>query len=150
MDQNRGIGYKNDLLTFIPGDLPRFKKITTGHSVIMGRKTFDSLPKGPLPNRNNIVISRNKKLTIDGATVVNSLEEAINLCDESDESFIIGGGEIYNESIKLADKLYITFMEKEFVADTFFPEITDKWKVIEEEKKKTDSFSYSYTNYILK
>lgn len=148
MDKNRGIGYKGDLLTFIPGDLPRFKRITTGHKVIMGRKTFDSLPKGPLPNRENIVITRNRDLIIDGATVVNSLEEALSLCSYDEEAFIIGGGEIYNESIRIADKLYITHMDKEFTADTYFPELSKEWKITEEDiHNEHPEFSFSYTNY---
>lgn len=148
MDKKRGIGYKGDLLTFIPGDLPRFKKITTGHKVIMGRKTFDSLPKGPLPNRENIVITRNRELTIDGATVVNSLEEAIELCKDSEEAFVIGGGEIYRESLKIANKLYITHMHKEFEADTFFPEFTDWNEVSREDINDRGEFTFSYVNYI--
>lgn len=149
MDKNRGIGYKGDLLTYIPGDLPRFKKITTGHTVIMGRKTFDSLPSGPLPNRNNIVITRNRELKIDGAKVVNSLDEAIKLCSSDDESFIIGGGEIYKESLKIADKLYITHINKKFEADTYFPEIPSGW--IEFSREDIDNkgdFSFSYVEYI--
>ena len=146
MDINRGIGYNGDLLTFIPGDLPRFKKITSGHTVIMGRKTFDSLPKGPLPNRRNIVISRNKILKIDGATVVSSLDEALELCSSSNEAFIIGGGEIYSQAINRVDKLYITHIEKEFKADTFFPEIPSKFKVIKTEEHLGSTPPFKYIN----
>lgn len=148
MDKNRGIGYKGDLLTYIPGDLPRFKRITTGHKVIMGRKTFDSLPKGPLPNRENIVITRNKDLKIDGAEVVNSLAEAIALCSPEDEAFIIGGGEIYNESIGIADRLYITHMDKTYQADTYFPRIGKEWKLVEEEvHNENPELHFSYNLY---
>lgn len=121
MELGRGIGYEGKLLTHIKGDLPRFKKITNNHAVIMGRKTFDSLSNGPLPNRTNIVISRNKNLKINGATVVPSLKEAIDICNAEEESFIIGGGEIYKEALDIADKLYITHIKKSFTADTFFP-----------------------------
>lgn len=149
MDENRGIGYKGDLLTYIPGDLPRFKKITTGHSVIMGRKTFDSLPKGPLPNRKNIVITRNKNLKIEGVTVVNSLSKAIEICINDEEAFIIGGGEIYNESFKIADKLYVTHINKRFTADTYFPEIDNNWKECEREDiTDKGEFTFSYVNYV--
>lgn len=149
MDQNRGIGNKGDLLTYIPGDLPRFKKITTGHKVIMGRKTFDSLPNGPLPNRENIVITRNKDLKIDGVEVVHSLDEAIGLCDDQSEAFIIGGGEIYNESFKIADKLYVTHINKTFEADTYFPEIDSNWKELEREDiSDKGDFKFSYVNYV--
>ncbi len=148
MDKNRGIGYKGDLLTFVPGDLPRFKKLTTGHTVIMGRKTFESLPKGPLLNRKNIVISRNKNLIIDGAEVKHSLSAAIELCRDDDEVFVIGGGEIYKEALNNADKLYITHIDKMFEADTYFPDITDKWKIIEvEEHKENPELVFTYTTY---
>lgn len=151
MDKNRGIGYKGDLLTFLPGDLPRFKKITTNHNVIMGRKTFESLPKGPLPNRHNIVVTRNKSLNIPGVTIVNSIEEALKICKDDDESFIIGGGEIYKESLLYADKLYITKIDKVFDADTFFPEITDVWELIDVEEKNDDlDMKFSYNTYTKK
>lgn len=149
MDKNRGIGVNGDLLTYIPGDLPRFKKLTTGHTVIMGRKTFDSLPKGPLPNRENIVITRNRDLKIEGVKVVYSLKEAIEASDNGKEIFIIGGGQIYNEAINNCDKLYITHIDKEFKADTFFPEIPNVFK----ENQREDHFDdpelrFSYVNYI--
>lgn len=148
MDSNNGIGKDGDLLTFIPGDLPRFKRLTTNNTVIMGRKTYDSLPKGPLPNRENIVISRNKSLKIDGAIVVNSLEKAIEVANKSSEIFIIGGGEIYNQAISIADKLYITYINKTFEADTYFPEIESEWKEIEREDiKDKGDFDFSYVTY---
>lgn len=148
MDKNRGIGNKGDLLTFLPGDLPRFKRITSGHTVIMGRKTFDSLPNGPLPNRENIVISRNKALQIDGANVVHSLDEALKLCKKNEEVFIIGGGEIYKEALIVASKLYITHINFEFEADTYFPEITNEWvKESKEEINDKGDLTFSYVNY---
>lgn len=148
MDQKRGIGYKGDLLTYLPGDLPRFKRLTTGHTVIMGRKTFDSLPKGPLPKRRNIVITRNRDLVIEGAEVVFSLEEALHLSREDQEVFIIGGGEIYREALPLADRLLITHIEKTFEADTFFPEIPSCWKEREREDIHEDpKLIFSYVTY---
>ncbi|MGL1894413.1 MAG: dihydrofolate reductase [Spirochaetaceae bacterium] len=148
IDKNRGIGYKGNLLTFVPGDLPRFKKITTGHTVIMGRKTFESLPKGPLPNRKNIVITRNMDLNIKGTTVVNSLKEAMSISKNDDEVFIIGGGDIYKESLPYAEKLYITHLEKEFNADTFFPEFINEWNISDvEDHKENPDLIFSYVTY---
>lgn len=148
VDRNRAIGFKGDLLTFLPGDLPRFKKITTCHTVIMGRKTFDSLPHGPLKNRNNIVISRNKSLKIEGTTVFNSLQEAIDTIKSSEEAFIIGGGEVYKEAMTFADKLYITEIDKEFEADTYFPEFSTDWNLIDSKKNDDDpNLIFSYNIY---
>jgi len=153
VDANNGIGKDNDLLTFIPGDLKRFKEITTGHPVIMGRKTLESLPKGPLPNRTNIIIT-GSETKFDGCVTVNSIQEAIDACPEGEESFIIGGGKIYEQFLPIADKLYLTVVEKEFEADTFFPEINfDNWKLESKEAyspgEKTE-FGFSYQNYIRK
>lgn len=149
MDENQGIGYKGNLLTFLPGDLPRFKKITTGHTVIMGRKTFDSLPHGPLKNRENIVVSRNAKLSIPGVKVTHSLSEAINSTKSGNEIYIIGGGEIYNEAIKSAKRLYITNIKKEFTADTFFPKIGSDWILTESiEINDNPELLFSYNTYI--
>jgi dihydrofolate reductase len=120
------IGQNNDLLTYIPNDLKRFKELTTGHPIIMGRKTFDSLPKGALPNRRNIVISRDEQLAIEGAEVVHSPEEALKLCVNEPEVFIIGGATIYKAFLPKADKLYLTLIDKTFDnADTFFPDISE-------------------------
>lgn len=148
MDINRGIGYKGDLLTYIPGDLPRFRRLTTGHTVIMGRKTFDSLPKGALPNRDNIVITRNRDLKIEGVKIVYSLDDAIKTASKDKEIFIIGGGQIYNEAINSCDKLYITHINKEFEADTFFPGIPNEFKEIEREDHLEDpNLEFSYITY---
>ncbi len=148
IDKNRGIGLKGKLLTHVPGDLPRFKKMTSGNSVVMGRKTYDSLPSGPLKERENIVITRSKTLEIKGALVVNSLEEALSRATKP-KIFIIGGGEIYRQAMAVADTLYITLIEKEFVADTFFPEIDNSWKVESEQKISTDEdLHFSYITYV--
>lgn len=148
MDKNNAIGVNGGLLTYIPGDLPRFKKLTTGHTVIMGRKTFDSLPKGALPNRDNIVITRNRGLKIEGVKVVHSLNEAINEADKNKEIFIIGGGQIYNESINNCEKLYITHINKEFEADTYFPKIPKEFKEVEREDHLEDpNLEFSYITY---
>lgn len=148
MDEKRGIGLNGNLLTYLPGDLPRFKTITSNHTVIMGRKTFDSLPRGPLPNRINIIISRNRELNIQGATVVHSLKEAVDKCNSEDECFIIGGGEIYEEAIKIANKLYITHIKKTYNADTYFPEIKNEWKLLDVKEIKEDpELLFSYNIY---
>jgi dihydrofolate reductase len=146
--ENRELGKDNNLLWHLPNDMKRFKNLTTGHTVIMGRKTFESLPKGALPNRKNVVITKNKDACYDNCLVYNSLEEAIRDLDETDELFIIGGASIYGQSIKYADKLYITSVHHTFKnADTFFPEITEKeWiKVANEDYDKDGRHEYFYT-----
>ena len=146
----RAIGKGNDLLTHIPGDLKRFKEITSGHSVIMGRNTFESLPKGPLPNRRNIVVSRNQELSIEGAEVVNSIDEALNLVKDEVEVFVIGGGKIYDQFLPICNKLYLTIVDKSFDADIFFPEIDwDEWQEESREDKvagEVAEFAFSYIN----
>ena len=117
------IGKDNGLLCHIPGDLKRFKTLTTGHTVIMGRKTLESLPNGPLPNRRNIVITHHPETLPDGCVSAVSLDDAIAKGAEGDEIFVIGGGQIYKQAIAKADKLYLTKIHAAFPdADTFFPE----------------------------
>lgn len=126
---DNAIGLNGDLLFHIGADLRRFKELTMGHPIVMGRKTFESLPKGALPGRRNIVVSRNAAYTAPGAEVVDSLETAIELCSGSPELFVIGGTQIYTLALPLADKLYLTrFDRTRDDADCFFPE-TDpsKW-----------------------
>jgi dihydrofolate reductase len=146
--KNFAIGLNNQLLWHIPADLKRFKKITSGHQVIMGRMTYLSLPVRPLPNRKNIVITDNREETFDGCVTVYSIEEAINLCDENVESFIIGGGSIYKQFLPFCNKLYITLVHKDFEADTFFPQFDlDQWKLIDREDHDADDatdFTYSF------
>lgn len=127
------IGRKGDLLFHISADLRRFKEITMGKPIIMGRKTFESFPKGPLPGRQNIVITRQADYTHEGITVVGSFSDALVAANHSDEAFIIGGGEIYREAINKASKLYLTEIDaKVDDADTFFPAIdSNLWKTIE-------------------
>lgn len=148
IDQENGIGLNNSLLTHISKDLKRFKKITVGHTVIMGRNTWESLPKKPLPDRKNIVLTRNKNLKFKGATTFYSKQELIEQLPENEEVFIIGGASIYELFFAVANKLYLTKIHKTFVADTFFPNIVESdWKVIEETKITDDelvNFSYSF------
>lgn len=148
-DENNAIGNNNQLLWHLPEDLKRFKKLTSGHAIIMGRKTFESLKK-PLPNRKNIVISRNKQITYpEGVIVVQSLEEAFETAKQFDDSpFIIGGGEIYRQSLEFADKLEITQVHTKIAdVDTFFPEIdSTKWRKIHEEfHQKDEKHPFDYT-----
>lgn len=125
------IGYKNDLLWHLPADLKRFKETTTGHSIIMGSKTFSSLPHGALPNRRNIVLSRTKQ-EFKGAEWVGSPEDAIKLVSNEDEAFVIGGAQVYKQLLPYTDKLYLTRVHADFPhADTFFPELNmEEWEEI--------------------
>lgn len=130
--KNGTIGDKNTLLWHISEDLRNFKRITSGHPVIMGRKTFESLGR-PLPNRTNVVISRTTT-HIEGCTVVNSLEKAIGLFSAEEEVFIIGGAQIYAQAMPLADKFYLTVVEHNYEGDTSFPEWdTSQWRLVGEE-----------------
>lgn len=126
--QNNGIGKNNQLLWHLPADLKHFKDITAGNTVIMGRKTYDSIGK-PLPNRRNIVITRNTETTIPGVEIAHSLTDAFILCEGTDEIFVIGGAEIYNQAMDYCHKIYLTVVEGDFDADTFFPVInTAEWE----------------------
>lgn len=136
--KNNAIGKDNQLLWHLPGDLKHFKEITSGHAIIMGRKTYDSIGK-PLPNRRNIVITRNKDLNLAGAEVVNNLSDAIALCNTEKEVFIIGGAEIYKQAMDITDKIYLTTVHETFEADVFFPEIkTTAWKETSKAAHKAD------------
>ncbi|GAA0071610.1 dihydrofolate reductase [Clostridium sardiniense] len=142
--QNNAIGKDNSLLWHISEDLKRFKEITSGHKILMGRKTFESLP-GILPNRPHIVLTRDMNFSVDSdkVTVIHNLDEVIsNYKNYDEEIFIIGGGEIYNLLMPYADKLYLTKVKKDFNADTFFPQIDmNKWEVIHTSGDKTDDKS---------
>lgn len=150
VDRNHGIGKNNQLLVHFPADLKRFKNITSGHCIIMGRKTFDSMGKA-LPNRRNIVITRQTNLNLPGAEITNSLDEALALCNSEEEVFVIGGAEIFKQAFQKLDKIYLTKIHKSFDADTFFPEIPSaEWEEVQKEDfdadEKTD-FSYSFLTY---
>jgi dihydrofolate reductase len=146
--KNFAIGKDNQLLWHIPADLKRFKRITTGHQVIMGKLTYESLPVRPLPNRKNIVISDNPLDSFEGCTTVHSIEEALDLCNEQEESFIIGGGSVYRQFLPLSNKLYLTLVNKDFEADTFFTHLDlSQWHLVEREDHEPDdknNFSYSF------
>lgn len=146
---NHAIGKDNQLLWHISADLKRFKQLTSGHSIIMGRKTFDSIGK-PLPNRRSIIISRQEGLLIPGCDVVNSLEAAIALCKEEKEVFIIGGAEIYKQSLHLANKIYLTRVNTVIEGDAFFPEIGKEWKEIERSEHQDEASGLNYAFIDLK
>ena len=147
------IGRNNGLLCHLPADLKHFKELTSGHTVVMGRKTFEALPKGALPNRKNIVLTRNKVLSFDNCLIYSSLSEVIDNEKDNDEVFIIGGGELYRQSLLLATKLYLTKIHAEFEnADTFFPEIDySEWVEVSREEHKADEKNpYDYTFLLYK
>ena len=147
--KNRGIGYNNKLLYWLPNDLKRFKTLTTGHTIIMGRKTFESLPKGALPNRRNIVLSR-KEYDFPGCERYGSLEEALNQCKQDENVFIIGGASVYEQAIEHADRLYLTEInDTPEHCDSFFPCYND-WYIMNKEEHGKDEkhhFEYSFTDY---
>jgi dihydrofolate reductase len=149
--QNFAIGKDNDLLFHLPNDLKRFKQITTGHPVIMGRNTLLSLPKGALPNRRNIVITDNPDEKFDRCEMVLSIDEAIEAVKEESEAFIIGGGSIYWQFFPLAGKLYLTLVHRDFDADVYFPEIDySQWEVMAREDLFDEQNAFSYSNLDLK
>ena len=141
MDEKGGIGKQNQLPWHLPSDLKRFKKITMGHHLVMGRKTYETIGK-PLPGRSMIVVSHQKNYSAIGCLVVNSLKSAIELVDEKHESelFVIGGGEIFHQAINLADRIYLTVVHTDADADVFFPNYDlSHWDLISEENGINDS-----------
>ncbi len=150
--ENGVIGNDNDLLWHISSDLKRFKKLTSGHTVVMGSKTFQSLPVRPLPLRTNIVITRNRNLEAESCILAYSIEDAIEKMDTEGENFIIGGGNIYAQFLPLAQKLFITRIHKFFNGDTSFPEVSaDEWELVESLRVDDDpqsDFSYSFETYL--
>jgi len=148
--QNNAIGYKNQLLWHMPADLKFFKQTTIGHTVIMGRKTFESVGK-PLPNRRNIIITTQKNYEVQGAEVVHSLEQALALCSSKEEHFIVGGAEIYREALEKTDRIYFTLIYSEFEADAFFPPILQEfWQLTSEsfhEADERNQFDYNFMIY---
>ncbi|MEK9517442.1 MAG: dihydrofolate reductase [Flavobacteriaceae bacterium] len=150
IDEHSVLGKDNQLIWHLPEDLKRFKHLTTGHAVIMGRKTFESLPKA-LPNRHNIVVTRNQNYSKEGITVCHSLEAAIECAKDDDQPFIIGGGQIYQQAIGLADVIELTKIHAHFEGDVFFPEIDlGKWTVEKEERMDQPDYDYSFITYTKK
>ena len=151
MGKNREIGANNQLLWHLPKDLKHFKELTTGHPVIMGRKTYESIGK-PLPNRTNIVISRKSDWFEEGILIVGSIKEAIKFAKKIDENaYIIGGGNIYEQTLDLADQLEVTLVDTTLEADTFFPKIDEKkWtktNEIHHEKDEKNQFDFSFQTF---
>ncbi|MDR1225257.1 MAG: dihydrofolate reductase [Tannerella sp.] len=148
---NRAIGVNNDLPWRLPNDMKRFRQLTTGHPVLMGRKTFESLPNGALPNRTNIVITRNHTLSFENCILFGNIQDAIREYHQ-EEVFVIGGASIYSQMMPFADKLYITLVRHSVEnADTFFPEINkDEWIMIEQEDFPDDEkhlYPYTFQTY---
>jgi dihydrofolate reductase len=148
--ENNALGKNNELVWHLPNDFKRFKNLTSGHHIIMGRKTFESFPK-PLPNRTHIVITRQKNYAPAGCIVVHSIEEAIEICPKNENSYIIGGGEIYTLAMPFSDKIELTLVHHSFEADAFFPAINlEEWEIINSELQPKDEkhlFNYTYQTY---
>jgi dihydrofolate reductase len=148
--ENNALGKNNKMIWNLPNDFKRFKNLTSGHHIIMGRKTFKSLDK-PLPNRTHIVITRQKNYAPEGCIVVNSMEEAIKICPKNENSYIIGGGEIYNLGMSFSDKIELTLVHHSFEADAFFPTINlEDWEITNSEFQTKDEkhlFDYTYQTY---
>lgn len=152
VSSNYAIGYKKDLPWRLPADMKHFRELTMGHTLIMGRRTFESLPNGPLPGRTNIVLTT--LLTegvVEGYFEADSLEDALELSSNAEKVFIIGGSSVYKQGLEYADTLHITWVHEEFSADTFFPEINeDIWEEVEREDHKADDenpYPYSFVSY---
>lgn len=147
MSKNRVIGNNNQLIWKLSSDLKRFKELTTGSPIVMGRKTFESIGK-PLANRRNIIITRNNDYIVEGCEIVSSLEEALLLTNNN--CFIIGGGEIYKQALDITDKIYLTLVHKEFEGDTQFPELDKQWAKISRKDFEADDknqYKYSFIEY---
>lgn len=153
ISENNVLGKNNKLIWHIPDDLKRFKKLTIGHSVVMGRKTFESMNKA-LPERKNIILTRNKNYKAKEILIAHNVQEALNYCENDNQPFIIGGGEIYNLFLNISDKIELTRIHKLYNGDAFFPEILEKkWRLINSKKNNFNndkSLKFSYLTYIKK
>jgi len=151
--ENNAIGKDNQLLWHLPADLKHFKQITTGHTIIMGRKTYASIGK-PLPNRRNIVLTRTPGLQIQGVEVTGNISEALALCQPEEEVFVIGGAELYKSTMEITDKIYLTRVHESYAADAFFPEIdASVWRETEIEKHLPDEknqVAYTFSTLLRK
>lgn len=148
---NNAIGINNTLLCHLPDDLKRFKKLTTGHQVIMGKRTFFSLPRRPLPNRTNIVITDIENEQIEGCTMAYSIDHVLDLCNDGQESFVIGGASVYKQMLPLCNTLYLTRIYADFEADAFFDSIIfDEWDLVDNEHHEADEtnpYTFAYLTY---
>ncbi len=155
VDQRMAIGFQNKLLFWLPNDLKRFKSLTTGNTIIMGRKTFESLPKGALPNRRNVVLSSNPATECPGAEVFPSLEAALQSCREDEHVYIIGGASMYRQALPFADELCLTEIDSTAPeADVYFPEVSPEiWQEKSREAHPADEkhlCSYAFVDYVKK
>jgi dihydrofolate reductase len=152
ISENYAIGKSGDLLCYLPEDLKHFKALTTGATVVMGKKTFFSLPRRPLPNRRNIVLTRDTTFTYENTEVAHSIEELLNIVDGNEQVFIIGDGEVYRQFMPIVNELQITHIHHKWEdADTFFPEINPTiWQCIEKEHHEVDekhAYAYTFATY---
>jgi dihydrofolate reductase len=143
--ENRVIGKDGTLIWHIPEDLKRFKKLTLGNPIVMGRKTYESIGKA-LPGRTNIILSRDKNLRIDGCLVYNKISDILEIF-EKNNIFVIGGGEIYKQFLDKADRIELTLIHKNFDGDTYFPEIGNNWQVVESQKSTFEDTDIDYISY---
>jgi len=148
---NLAIGKDNKLPWHLPADLKHFKVLTTGHAVVMGKRTFESLPNGPLPNRKNIVLTSIPEGNFDKYYEATSIKDAMELCDNEDQVFIIGGSSIFAQAIQIVDNMYVTWVHEKFEADTFFPKFNLKeWNEVSREEHEADDrnpYPYSFCEY---
>jgi len=149
--ENNALGKDNKLLWHLPDDFKRFRQLTTGHYIIMGRKTFESFPK-PLPDRTHVIISRQQNYHPEGCIVVDSMEEALAILPENEDAYIIGGGQIYEQALPFTDKIELTKVHHIFNADTFFPDLdVMEWQLLDTEFHTTDEkhlYEFTYETYI--
>lgn len=147
--ENNSLGKDNDLVWHLPDDFKRFKELTSGNYILMGRKTFESFPK-PLPNRKHLIITRQENYSVpENCFVFDSISSALQSIDNTDV-WIIGGGEIYKQSMEIADRIELTRVHSEFEADTFFPEIGDEWELVNQEHHASDErhkYDFTYLTY---
>jgi dihydrofolate reductase len=151
--ENNALGKDNDLLWHLPDDFKRFKALTSNHYIIMGRKTFESFPK-PLPNRTHVIITRQKNFAVENCIVVHNLKQALAACPTGEDVFIIGGGEIYKQSMEIADTIELTRVHTTLEADTYFPEINPyEWTLLHEEfhpKDEKHLYAFTYQTFVKK
>jgi dihydrofolate reductase len=149
--KNRAIGLKNKLIYWLPNDLKRFKALTTGHTIVMGRNTYESLPKGALPNRRNVVLSRTTK-ELPGCDVYPTLEAALKSCKDDEDVYIIGGARVYAQAMAIADRLCLTEVDDEPAeADAFFPDYSEGWRIETKETHPKDEhhdYEYAFVDYV--
>jgi len=153
--ENGAIGKDNDLIWYLSNDLKRFKALTTGHTIIMGRKTFESLPKGALPNRTNVVLSRDHTKSFPNCLSLHSIEDVLkDYNEDTEEHFIIGGGHLYDALLPYAKRIYLTRVHQSFEADVFFPELDlNQWRIESEVRhpiSDKNEFEYSFINLVRK